>query len=83
MMGKFWPARTERRSVGRGFDGSDVGLALQAAEALKSCGFMLESIHGGHEARVGLAGDRRHEIADIIAGRPVVDDNLRAWIKGG
>jgi hypothetical protein len=80
-MGKFWPARTERRSTARGLAGSDVGLALNAVEVLHDCGLLVQEAHGGHEPRVGLQGDRRREIADIVAGQPIPDDQLRAWIE--
>jgi hypothetical protein len=82
-MGKFWPARTEKRSTARGLAGSDVGLALRAAEALHECGLLIEEVHGGHESRVGLDGSRRREIADIVAGRPVLSEELRKWIDEG
>ncbi len=82
-MGKYWPARTEKRSTARGFDGADVGLALRAAEALRDCGLLIEETHGGHEPRVGLAGDRRQEIADIIAGKEIHDPDLRGWVSQG
>jgi hypothetical protein len=81
--GKFWPARLEKRSAARGFSGSDVGLALRAVEALHDAGFLAEEVHGGHEPRVGLEGSRRSEIAEIVAGGRVQDDNLRAWINEG
>lgn len=82
-MGRYWPARTEKRSTARGFDGSDVGLALRAADILRDCGLLLEEAHGAHEARVGLDGDRRHEIADLIAGEPPSNEELREWIERG
>jgi hypothetical protein len=82
-MGKFWPARTEKRSTARGLAGSDVGLALRAAEALHDCGLLIEETHGGHEPRVGLDGSRRREIADVVAGSPVRSEELRKWIEEG
>ena len=82
-MGKFWPARTEKRSTARGLAGSDVGLALRAAEALHDCGLLIEEMHGGHEPRVGLDGSRRREIADVVAGRPILSDQLRNWVEQG
>ena len=81
-MGKFWPAGSERRATARGLAGSDVGLALRAVDVLIICGLMQEE-HRGHEPRVGLAGSRRHEIADIVAGEPIVDEELRSWIEEG
>jgi hypothetical protein len=81
-MGKYWPARTERRATARGLEGPDVGLALRATDALVACGLMREE-HRGHEPRVGLNGDRRSEITDIIAGRSISDGQLRAWVEQG
>ncbi len=82
-MGKYWPARTERRSTARGLAGSDVGLALRAVEVLHECGFLVQETHGGHEPRVGLDGDRRREIADLVAGEPIRNEPLRQWIDQG
>lgn len=81
-MGKFWPARTERRATARGLEGPDVGLALRATDALVACGLMREE-HRAHEPRLGLERDRRSEITDIIAGRPIGDEQLRAWVEEG
>lgn len=82
-MGKFWPARTEKRSTARGLAGPDVGLALRAVEVLRDCGFLIEETHGGHEPRVGLDGTRRREIADVVAGRPITNEPLHEWIDKG
>jgi hypothetical protein len=81
--GKWMPARTERRSTGRGLGGPDVGLALRAVDVMVDCGLMRSEQHGGKEQKVGLNGERRQEIGDIVDGRPVADDILRAWITGG
>jgi hypothetical protein len=81
-MGKYWPARTEKRATARGLAGSDVGLALRAVDALLDCGLLREE-HSGHEPKVGLDGNRRREIADMVAGRPPVDERLRSWIAAG
>lgn len=82
-MGKYLPSRTEKRSTGRGLQGSDVGLALRAVDIMLECGLMGQEQHGGREQKVGLNGERRREIADIIDGRPVLDEVLVAWIIGG
>jgi hypothetical protein len=82
-MGRYWPARTEKRSTARGFDGSDVGLALRAADVLRDCGLLIEEAHGTHEPRVGLDGARRREIDDLIAGRTPSNEELREWIERG
>jgi hypothetical protein len=82
-MGKYWPARAEKRSTARGFDGSDVGLALDAADVLRDCGYLIEEARGGREARVGLDGSLRREIADMIAGHPATNQELREWIERG
>lgn len=81
-MGKFWPAGSEKRATARGLAGPDVGLALRAVDVLITCGLMQED-HRGHDPRVGLVGDRRHEIADIAAGEPIVNEELRTWIAKG
>jgi hypothetical protein len=47
------------------------------------CGLMRQEQHGGKEQKVGLNGDRRREITDIVEGRPVEDEALRSWITGG
>lgn len=82
-MGKFWPARTEKRSTARGLAGPDVGLALRAVEVLRDCGLLIEETHGGHEPRVGLDGTRRREIADLVAGRPIANGQLQEWLEKG
>jgi hypothetical protein len=81
-MGKYWPARTEKRATARGLEGPDVGLALRAVDALLDAGLLREE-HSGHEPRVGLEGDRRREIADIAGGRPIEDEQLRTWVAEG
>ena len=81
--GKWMPARTERRSAGRGLQGSDVGLALKAVDVMLDCGLMRSEQHGGREQKVGLNAERRQEISDIVDGRPVADETLGAWIAGG
>lgn len=82
MMGKYWPARSEKRATARGLAGPDVGLALRAVDVLIASGLMQEE-HRGHDPRVGLVGDRRHEIADIASGEPIVNEELRTWIAKG
>jgi hypothetical protein len=82
-MSKFWPARTEKRSTGRGLEASEVGLALSAVDALLDCGILLQEVHGGREPRVGLDGGRRREIADLVASGEVADERLREWIEKG
>ena len=81
-MGKWYPARTEKRATARGLKGPDVGTALRAVEAMIDAGLMVAE-QSGHEPRVGLNGDRRAEIADITAGRPIADERLRGWISHG
>ncbi len=81
-MGKYWPARTEKRATARGLAGPEVGLALRAVDALLDAGLLREE-HSGHEPRVGLDGDRRREIADIVAGRAIEDEQLRTWVAEG
>lgn len=82
-MNKFWPTRTDKRSTARGFAADDVGLALRAVDVLVECGIMNVEVHGGHELRVGLDGARRAEIDSIVAGDPIVEGRLRAWIENG
>jgi hypothetical protein len=81
--GKWMPARIERRAAARGLGGSDVGLALHAVDAMVDCGLIRAEQHGGKEQRVGLNGERRREIAEIVEGGPVADEMLRVWIAGG
>lgn len=82
-MGMWWPARTEKRATARGLEGADVGLALRAVDALLDCGLMIVEQHGSHEPKVGLDGDRRPEIADIVAGKPIAVAELRDWTAQG
>ena len=82
-MGKFWPARTQKRSTARGLEGSEIGLALRAVDVLLECGILLEETHGGHEPRVGLDGARRLEIAQLIADGVTSDSRLEEWIEKG
>jgi hypothetical protein len=82
-MGKFWPARTEKRSAARGLEGSEVGLALSAVDALLDCGILMQEAHGGHEVRVGLDRARRREIAELVSAGVVVDERLGGWIDKG
>ncbi len=81
-MGKYWPARSEKRATARGLAGQDIGLALRAVDALLDAGLLREE-HSGHEPRVGLDGDRRREIADIVAGRAIANEQLRTWVTDG
>lgn len=83
VMGKYWPARTEKRSTARGLAGSDLGVALRAVEVLLSSGLLIQETHGGHEPRVGLDGARRKEISDVVAGLPIRNAELLEWIEQG
>jgi len=80
--GKWMPARTEKRSTGRGLAGPDVGLALRAVDVLIDCGLMRSEQHGSREQKVGLNGDRRREITDIVEGEPIEDPTLADWVAG-
>jgi hypothetical protein len=48
---------------------------------LVRCGLLEEVAHGGHEARVGLVGERRAEVAAIVARGEIENAQQRAWIE--
>jgi len=80
--GKWMPARIERRAAARGLGGPEVGLALHAVDVMVDCGLMRAEQHGGKEQRVGLNGERRREVVEIVEGGRVADEALRAWVAG-
>lgn len=80
-MGKWWPARIERRNLARGLAASDHGLAQETALVLVRCGLLHEEGHGGHEPRVGLVGERRAEIEAAIKRGEIEDVQLANWLN--
>jgi len=77
--GKWWPANLDLRAICRGVP--DVGMARNAIEALEHAGLVRGSVRAGVH-RVGLVGDRRTELAQLVERAVVTDPGLSDWIDG-